>query len=168
MIWSTPLINIGKPRVSRIDVDNAPSRRQEIIDYVSSMEDSYKDFYFSEIVTFQTLKAKAAIKLAFKPFGFSDAECNDVTRGIDEAKKERFEKDWKMLQEKHPEPMWFAERLRGVIHAIGSHPSGFVVSPVPLDENMGLIYTKDSTRRVSAINMKDIDGLNFVKLDILG
>lgn len=132
------------------------------------MENTYKDFYFSEIVTFQTLKAKAAIKLAFKPFGFSEAECNDITRDLDEAKKERFESQWKSLHEKHPRPMWFAERLRGVIHAIGSHPSGFVVSPIPLDENMGLIYTKDSTRRVSAINMKDIDGLNFVKLDILG
>lgn len=168
MIWSTPLINIGKPRVSRIDVDWPPNRRQEVIDYVASMEDTYENFYFSEIVTFQTLKAKAAIKLAFKPFGFSDAECNDITRSIDEAKKERFDKDWKMLQEKYPEQMWFADRLRGVIHAIGSHPSGFVVSPVPLDENMGLIYTKDSTRRVSAINMKDIDGLNFLKIDVLG
>ena len=168
MIWSTPLINIGKPRVSRIDVDNAPSRRQEIIDYVASMENTYKNFYFSEIVTFQTLQAKAAIKLAFKPFGYSEDECNGITRDIDDKKKERFEKQWKDLHERYPEPMWFADRLRGVIHAIGSHPSGFVVAPLPIDENMGTIYTKDSSRRVSAINMKDIDGLNWIKLDILG
>ena len=149
-------------------MDNAPSRRQEIIDYVASMENTYKDFYFSEIVTFQTLKAKAAIKLAFKPFGFSDAECNSITRGIDDKKEEKLKIQWRELHHRYPEPMWFADRLRGVIVSIGSHPSGFVVSPIPLDENMGLIYTKDSTRRVSAINMKDIDGLNFVKLDILG
>lgn len=168
MIWSTPLINIGKPRVLRIDVDNAPSRRQEIIDYIASMEEKYESFYFSEILTFQTLKAKGAIKMAFKPFGYSEADCNNITRDLDETKKDRFENQWNSLREKYPDPMWFADRLRGVIQAIGSHPSGFVVSPIPLDENIGMIYTKDSTRRVSAINMKEIDGLNLIKLDVLG
>src|SRR5690606_28421010 len=58
--------------------------------------------------------------------------------------------------------------LNGVIFAMGSHPSGFVVSPIDLDTNLSTIYTKESKYRVTSVNMGELDGENYVKLDILG
>ena len=62
----------------------------------------------------------------------------------------------------------YVDIVNGTIVSIGTHPCGMVVSPIPLDENMGLCSLSTTNKPVSMINMKEIDGLNFVKLDILG
>lgn len=69
---------------------------------------------------------------------------------------------------KYPELFKYVDLLNGVIVSMGSHPSGFVVSPIDLDTNISTVYTKESKYRVTAINMKELDGENYVKLDILG
>jgi DNA polymerase-3 subunit alpha len=58
--------------------------------------------------------------------------------------------------------------FNGVIFAMGSHPSGFIVSPITLEDHVSTLFTKESKYRVTAVNMKELDGENYVKLDILG
>lgn len=105
----------------------------------------------------------------FKEFGLSNDEVKALTKPIDEKKEAQFESLMKKYRNQYPEAMWYAERLVGVMSNVGSHASGFVVSPVDLRTHMGTVMTsKDSIHPVSAINMKEIDGLNFLKLDTLG
>ena len=58
--------------------------------------------------------------------------------------------------------------MNGVVVSVGNHPAGCVVSPVPVDEWFGTFTTSSDEYPVSLLNMKEIDSLNFVKLDILG
>ena len=170
---------MSKERISLadIDVDLPPIRRQEVIDYVASLENELENFYFSEIVTYNLFGIKGAITLMFKQFGLTEQEVKTLTKPIDEKKEAQFEKLMKDYRKRYPEAMWYAERMVGVMSHIGSHASGFVVSPIKLDNNMGTIVAEPKTsdkrekaglRTISAINMKEIDGLNFVKLDMLG
>lgn len=50
---------------------------------------------------------------------------------------------------------------------MGNHPSACIVSPFPLDDEVGLVSTSTDEYRISQLNMKEIDSLNFVKLDVL-
>lgn len=58
--------------------------------------------------------------------------------------------------------------VNGVVVSVGNHPAGCVVSPTPVDEWFGTFTTSSDEYPISMLNMKEIDSLNFVKLDILG
>jgi DNA polymerase-3 subunit alpha len=58
--------------------------------------------------------------------------------------------------------------IKGVIVSIGSHPAATICSPVTLEDNIGTLSLKTNTHPVVVLNMKEIDSLNFVKLDLLG
>lgn len=45
---------------------------------------------------------------------------------------------------------------------------GTIVSPIPLDENVGLTSTSTTDKPISMLNMNEINELFYVKLDILG
>ena len=54
------------------------------------------------------------------------------------------------------------------VNNIAVHNCGLVCSPMPLDENMGLLTLATCENPVTMLNMKEIDSLNYVKLDVLG
>jgi DNA polymerase-3 subunit alpha len=58
--------------------------------------------------------------------------------------------------------------VKDVVVSVGNHPAGCVVSPFPVDEWFGTFTTSSDEYPISMLNMKEIDSLNFVKLDILG
>ena len=62
----------------------------------------------------------------------------------------------------------YVDLVNGVVVSVGNHPAGCVVSPYPVDEWFGTFTTKTNDYPISVLNMKEIDSLNFVKLDILG
>ena len=68
----------------------------------------------------------------------------------------------------YPEVFKYVDLVLGVIVSVGNHPSACVVSPYPVDEWFGTFTTSTDNYPISVINMKEIDSLNFVKLDILG
>jgi DNA polymerase-3 subunit alpha len=78
-----------------------------------------------------------------------------------ESKEEEF-------RAKHPELFKFVDILVGTVVSVGVHPSGTLISPIPIDENCGLCYLSTTDYPVTALNMKELDKLNYVKLDILG
>ena len=83
----------------------------------------------------------------------------------DENKADCIDEEYK---EKYPELFKYVDIVKGTIVSIGNHPAGLVVSPYPVDEWFGLCSTKTNEHMISQINMKEIDGLSFVKLDVLG
>ena len=71
-------------------------------------------------------------------------------------------------KKKYPDVFKYVDLVNGVVVSVGNHPAGCVVSPIPVDEWFGTFTTSSDEYPVSLLNMKEIDSLNFVKLDILG
>lgn len=78
------------------------------------------------------------------------------------------ELDVDSARKKYKEVFRFVDMVNGVVVSVGNHPAGCVVSPYPVDEWFGTFTTTTDEYPISVLNMKEIDSLNFVKLDILG
>lgn len=76
------------------------------------------------------------------------------------------ETDEKLARQKYPEVFKYVDLVNGVVVSVGNHPAGCVVSPFPVDEWFGTFTTSTDEYPVSMLNMKEIDALNFVKLNI--
>lgn len=139
-----------------IDIDFPPSRRQEVIDYLSTLD----GVEFAEIITLNTFAEKGSIREIGRSLEMPLDVIDNICKNID-TDKEKFKKQY-------PELFKYVDIFNGVIFAMGSHPSGFVVSPIDLKSSVSTLYTKESKYEVTAVNMKELDGENFVKLDILG
>ena len=149
---------MNKERVSLADVDTdwSPKEREIVRDYVFNMD----GVYCCDIITFNTIALKGAVKDVARALDYSVDIANNITKEID-ANEE-------LMRNKYPDIFEYVDIVNGTIVSIGTHPCGMVVSPIPLNENMGLCSLSTTNKPVSMINMKEIDGLNFVKLDILG
>ena len=151
---------MSSERVSLCDVDS---------DYGSEDREWVKEYLFnkhglycSEIVTFNTVALKGAIRDCGRALNIPLETINQITKDIDDENNEI------MYRQLYPELFEYVDIVNGTIVSIGTHPAGVVVSPIPLDENMGLVTLPTTQYPVSMINMKEIDGQNFVKLDLLG
>lgn len=71
-------------------------------------------------------------------------------------------------RKKYPAIFRLVDMVNGCVVSVGNHPAGCVVSPVPVDEWFGTFTSATDDYPISVLNMKEIDSLNFVKLDILG
>lgn len=76
--------------------------------------------------------------------------------------------DEDLARKKYPDVFKYVNMVNGVVVSVGNHPAGCVVSPYPVDEWFGTFTTSTDEYPISLLNMKEIDSLNFVKLDILG
>jgi DNA polymerase III subunit alpha len=149
-------LNPDRISLPDIDIDFPPSRRQEVIDYLASLD----GVEFAEIITFNTFADKGAIREIGRSLDMPLSTIDEISKNID-VHEDRYRKQY-------PELFKYVDIFKGVIFAMGSHPSGFVVSPITLEDHVSTLYTKESKYRVTAVNMKELDGENYVKLDILG
>lgn len=78
------------------------------------------------------------------------------------------EEDEELARKKYPELFRYVDLVNGVVVSVGNHPAACVVSPFPVDEWFGTFTTSTDEYPISLLNMKEIDSLNFIKLDILG
>lgn len=155
-------LNPDRISLPDIDIDFPPSRRQEVIDYLASLE----GIDFAEIITFNSKKLKGSIRLIGAGLGMSLDEVDLIAKAVETFNgKDRIDEKWR---KQYPELFKYVDVFNGTIESMGSHPSGFVVSPITLSDNVSTVYTKESKYRVTAVNMKELDGENYVKLDILG
>jgi len=155
-------LNPDRISLADIDIDFPPSRRQEVIDYLATLE----GIHFAEIITFNTKKLKGSIRLVGNGLGMDLDEVDEIAKAVETFNgKDHIDKKWR---NKYPELFKYVDLMYGVVESMGSHPSGFVVSPITLEDHVSVVYTKESKYRVTAVNMKELDGQNYVKLDILG
>ena len=115
--------------------------------------------YCADIVTFNTIKLKGAFTDIARAYNIDLKEVRDVTHDL-EGNEEKYRK-------KYPEIFKYVDLVNGVIVSMGNHPSACIVSPSPLEDEVGLISTSTDEYRISQLNMKEIDSLNYVKLDVL-
>jgi len=76
---------------------------------------------------------------------------------------------WDKLRENNKDLFYYFDGIKGTIIAKGHHPAGIIGSPITLYDNLGIFYDKDNEDfPISSCSMKVVDGLNYVKFDILG
>lgn len=156
---------MNKERISLADVDTDwyDRDRGEVRKYLYNK----KGLYCCDIITFNTIALKGAIKDVGRALGMSPEETQALSDEVflDEHKQwkidDKYRKQYQQLFE-------YVDIVQGVIVSIGNHPAGLVVSPFPVEGFFGTCTTATNDNPISQINMKEIDSLNFVKLDVLG
>jgi DNA polymerase-3 subunit alpha len=72
------------------------------------------------------------------------------------------------LRQQYPELFEYVDIVTGTVVSIGTHPSGVLVSDLAIENLIGMCTTGTSDYQISMLNMKELDALMYVKLDILG
>jgi DNA polymerase-3 subunit alpha len=166
-------LNPERVQMPDVDVDFCQYRRGEVIDYVTR---KYGREQVAQIITFNTMAAKAAIKDCGRaldmPYGDVDklAKLIPATVGmtIDQALKESpdlakvYEND-KTIREL----IDTAKKLEGLVRGSGVHASAVVIAPRPLIELVPVAKAKDDVI-VTAYDMKAIEKMGLLKMDFLG
>lgn len=151
-------MNIERVSLADIDSDWMPSRRDDVKKY---LHDNPK-YYTAEIVTFNTIAEKGSIRDIGGALDIPLEIIDDICKNLEDEKKIDNYKN------KYPDLFKYAKQVEGTITSIGSHPAATICSPIDIVENIGTITLPTNKYPISTLNMKEIDSLNFVKLDILG
>ena len=195
-------MNVERVSLSDIDTDFPPNRIDEVKQYVFN----HHGLYCSDIITFNTIADKGAIRdvvrglykepdvrsklspamqaqydawqkaIAAGHDGRSYLPSDELREAIDKADNYMqitndvlalFERSPEDARAKYPEVFKYVDICKGVVISIGNHPCGMIVAPYPIDDKLGLCITSTDPFPISQIYMKEIDGLNYVKLDLL-
>ena len=148
-------MNTERVSLSDIDTDFPPSRREEVKDYIISKE----GLYCCDIITFNTIALKGAIRDVGRALEMDLATVGKICDSVDTDEEE--------LRKQYPKLFEYVDIVNGTIVSVGSHPCGMVCSPHDIRPAFGTFRTSTSKYPISQINMKEIDSLNYVKLDLL-
>ncbi len=145
-----------------IDTDYAGRDRDRVKEFLLRDHMELPQIKTAEIITFNTIALKGAIRdvaraleIPLSEVKIICAQCSD-----DEVPP--------ALRKKYAELFDYVDIVNGTIVSIGTHPSGVLVSDLNIEETVGLCSLSSSDYPVSMINMKELDDLMYVKLDILG
>ncbi len=166
-------LNPERVTMPDIDVDFCQNRRGEVIDYVTR---KYGREQVAQIITFNTMAAKAAIKDVGRaldmPYGDVDRIAKLVPTTLNITLDEAL-KDSPPLQEAYEgnpqirELIDTAKKLEGLVRGAGVHASAVVIAPRPLTELVPLNRTKND-EIVTAYDMKAVEKMGLLKMDFLG
>ncbi len=177
-------LNPERVSMPDIDVDFCFERRGEVIEYV---RDKYGKEAVGQIVTFGTMKSRAAIKDVGRVLGFTPAETDALAKLVPNQPnfsltvKEAIEKvaEVKKLydsDERYHRLLDFAVALEGLSRHTGVHAAGVVIAPGPLDdyvpictqESKGSGATEGERVIVTQYDMNALEKAGMLKMDFLG
>ncbi|MFQ5413936.1 MAG: DNA polymerase III subunit alpha [Phycisphaerae bacterium] len=155
-----------------IDLDICQNGRARVIDYV---RDKYG--HVAQIITFGTLKAKAAVKDVARVMGLGFADANELTKLIpaelnmtlDKALaqepelKRRYNDDARVTH-----IIDVARRLEGVARNAGVHAAGVVVADKPLVHFLPLYKAAGQETLVTQFDGPTVEKVGLLKMDFLG
>lgn len=143
-----------------VDTDFPPADRVKVKEYLYHRQ----GLQCCDIITFNTIALKGAVRDVARALYKDNSK--DYIKIAEEA-IELFEKNEEKARKKYPELFEYVDIVNGTIVSIGTHPCGCVVSDLDIVKNFGLCTTSTCDYPVSQIYMKEIDSLNYVKLDLL-
>lgn len=172
-------VNEARQSLGDVDTDWAPSERDVVRGYIhKTLKRKIENLYTADIITFNTIATKGSVKdimggLRSMVEDGSElppeiAEKDVLSLEETEAVCKDVEDKFEHYKSKYPSSFKYVELVSGTIMSIGSHPCGIVVSPLDLDSNVGTFTLATNEYPVTALNMKELDSLNYVKLDVLG
>lgn len=150
-----------------IDTDYSSEDRERVKYFLLHDHMNLPQIQSAEIITFNTIAMKGAIKDVCRALDIPISEAQLISDAVvlDENKKWVIDDEWR---EKYPEVFEYVDIIVGTVVSVGTHPSGVLVSDRNLFEDIGLCSLSTSNYPVSMLNMKELDALMYVKLDILG
>ncbi|MGA2559796.1 MAG: DNA polymerase III subunit alpha [Terracidiphilus sp.] len=166
-------LNPERVTMPDIDVDFCQNRRGEVIEYVTR---KYGREQVAQIITFNTMAAKAAIKDCGRaldmPYGDVDriAKLVPATVGMTLDRALEDVPDLRKAYDSDPvvrELLDTAKKLEGLVRGSGVHASAVVIAPRPLTELVPLNKTKND-EIVTAYDMKAVEKMGLLKMDFLG
>jgi DNA polymerase-3 subunit alpha len=156
-----------------IDVDFCMNRRGEVIQYVT---EKYGREQVAQIITFNTLQARAAIKDVGRVLEMPYADVERLTKlvpnvlNISLGDAMQQEPGFGEASRKNPlveEVLKVALRLEGLSRNCSVHAAGVVISPQPLKELVPL-YKTNRDEIVTQFDMSGLEKLALLKMDFLG
>jgi DNA polymerase-3 subunit alpha len=177
-------LNPERVSMPDVDVDFCFERRGEVIEYVRQ---KYGRESVCQIVTFGTLKSRAAIKDVGRVLGFTPAETDQLAKLI--PNQPNFSLEVKEAVEQIPEVkklyetddryrqlLDYAIALEGLARHTGVHAAGVVIAPGPVDEyvpvctqaSKGSGSGDEETVVVSQYDMNCLEKAGMLKMDFLG
>ena len=151
-------------RVSNADIDTDYSNkdREKIKSFLLKDHMNLDNIQCSEIITFNTIATKGAVKDVARALNIPLNIAQEISNQIVD------DKIPDELRNKYKELFEYVDIVKGVVLSVGSHPSGVLVTDRDIASNIGLCSLSTSDYPVSMLNMKELDDLMWVKLDLLG
>ena len=169
-------LNPERVSMPDFDIDFCQANRDRVIDYV---KDKYGRDAVSQIVTFGTMAARAAIRDVGRVLDMSYMFCDGISKlipnkpgqhiTIDGAIKaepvlaERLEKEDEVKT-----LLALAQKLEGMTRNVGMHAGGVLIAPGKLTDFCPLYQQPGSTSAVSQYDKDDVEAIGLVKFDFLG
>jgi DNA polymerase-3 subunit alpha len=179
-------LNPERVSMPDIDVDFCFERRGEVIEYVRS---KYGRDSVGQIITFGTLKSRAAVKDVGRTLGFTPAETDALAKLIPNQPnysltvKEAITRVPEVRKlydsdDRYRQLLDYAIKLEGLSRHAGVHAAGVVIAPGPLDEYVpvctatskgaGIAGSEDDTIVVTQYDMNALEEAGMLKIDFLG
>ncbi len=166
-------LNPERVNLPDIDIDFCMNRRGEVIQYVT---EKYGREQVAQIITFNTLGARAAIKDVGRALEMPYAEVERLTKMVPNVLNISLPDAMKMepgfgeAARKDPrvdDVLKVALRLEGLARNCSVHAAGVVISPRPLTELVPL-YKTNRDEIVTQFDMNGLEKLGLLKMDFLG
>ncbi len=164
-------LNPQRVSMPDFDIDFCYRRRDEVIAYVA---DRYGRDHVSQIITFGTMAAKAALRDVGRVLGMPYAEVDRVVRALPEAKygvtlSDGLEdKSFRALCDGDPkirEMVNIAKALEGMPRNASTHAAGVVITDQPVSFYVPLSVNGDTV--VTQFDMDTVAKLGLLKFDFL-
>ena len=169
-------LNPERVSMPDFDIDFCQTNRDRVIDYV---KDKYGRNAVSQIVTFGTMAARAAIRDVGRVLDMSYTFCDGISKlipnkpgqhiTIEGAIKaepilaERLEKEDEVKT-----LLALAQKLEGMTRNVGMHAGGVLIAPGKLTDFCPLYQQPGSESAVSQFDKDDVEAAGLVKFDFLG
>jgi DNA polymerase-3 subunit alpha len=182
-------LNPERVSMPDFDIDFCQGNRDRVIDYV---KDKYGRDAVSQIATFGTMAARAAIRdvgrvldmsymfcdgisklipnkpgqpvtIQYPPSPKSDSDKNNYAIEMEPQLAERIEKEEEVRM-----LVELAQKLEGMTRNIGMHAGGVLIAPGKLTDFCPLYQQPGSDSAVSQYDKDDVEAVGLVKFDFLG
>jgi DNA polymerase-3 subunit alpha len=167
-----------------IDIDFDERRRGDVIRYVT---EKYGDDRVAQIITYGTIKAKAAVKDSARVLGFPYALGDRITKafppmvlgkdlplsGVFDSDNPRYGEagEIRALYEAEPEVKQVLETARGLeglIRQAGVHAAGVIMSSEPLLDHVPIWKRQADGAIITQFDYPSCEDLGLLKMDFLG
>jgi DNA polymerase III subunit alpha len=182
-------LNPERVSMPDFDIDFCQSNRDRVIDYV---KDKYGKDAVSQIATFGTMAARAAIRDVGRVLDFSYGFCDGISKLIPnkpgmsvtlqyppnpkpEGDKNNYAIEMEPVLAERIEKeedvktlIELAQKLEGMTRNIGMHAGGVLIAPGKLTDFCPLYAQPGSDSAVSQYDKDDVEAVGLVKFDFLG
>ena len=171
-------LNPDRKDMPDIDTDFCVEKREEVINYI---REKYGKDKVGQIITFNSLAAKAALKDVARVLEMNFSEANDISKAfpqklgisIEEALETSEElRNIYNKNELNQKIFNIAKRLEGNYRQPGRHAAGVVISSKSLEEVVPLSTVSEKGQKERAIvtqySKDQLEKIGLIKMDILG